>query len=500
VDDGVKNKQKKTILVTGGAGFVGTHLVRRLLEDGCRVIVVDNYFAGSKDNHVPGVDYREGHTKNIEELVPEDIDFIYHLGEYARVEKSVEEPHVVWDLNTVGTQAVLEFWRKQKCKLVYAGSSTKFGDGGLARDTSPYAWSKAVNTELVKNYGDWYKLPYAITYFYNVFGPGERGNGSYATLIGIFREQYKKGQPLTVVSPGTQLRNFTHVSDIVDGLMLVGERGEGDEYGLGHEKSFSVLEVARLFGTDIVMLPERQGNRMTSALNTARSQALGWRAKNALEDELYKIVEQYRGTAPFEKRVLVFTTTFYPVVGPAEEALGELIRTMPDVHFDVVTSAYTKDAVHPFSNVTIHRVGWGRPTDKYLLPLLGFFKARSLSRAHRYLFAWSLTASYAALAALLLKRRHGVPLVVTLADQELNKTKPVFAWMMLQKVLRSADQVFATDLEQEDMVARISARSRLRSSIGEGDAFANQLRFTYQGILRKRLKEPQAPNQSILYL
>src|SRR3989338_8645439 len=181
-------QKKQTILVTGGAGFVGAHLCKRLLESGHRVISLDNYFAGSKENHVAGVEYREGHTKDIEALVPEtDFDRIYHLGEYARVEVSMTEPDVVWGLNIACTFRVLEFWRKrnlsgQKCKLVYAGSSTKFGDGGLGRDQSPYAWTKATNTELVRNYGRWYGLPYAITYFYNVYGPGERA-GKYGTVV-----------------------------------------------------------------------------------------------------------------------------------------------------------------------------------------------------------------------------------------------------------------------------------------------------------------------------
>ncbi|HEY4510833.1 MAG TPA: NAD-dependent epimerase/dehydratase family protein, partial [Candidatus Paceibacterota bacterium] len=171
-------EHKKIILVTGGAGFVGSHLVLRLVKEGHHVISLDNYFTGSYDNHVPGALYREGHTKDIEKHVPEKPDLIYHLAEYSRVEKSLEEPAVVWDLNTVGTFGVVEFWRKYGGKLVYAGSSTKFGDGGLGRNQSPYAWTKATNTELVRNYGHWYQLPYAITYFYNVYGPGERA-GAY---------------------------------------------------------------------------------------------------------------------------------------------------------------------------------------------------------------------------------------------------------------------------------------------------------------------------------
>jgi UDP-glucose 4-epimerase len=274
---------QKLILVTGGAGFVGSHLCERLVKDGHRVISLDNYFTGSKDNHVPGAEYREGHTKDIEKLVPETPDLIYHLGEYSRVEQSLEEPALVWDLNVAGTQGVLEFWRTRKCKLVYAGSSTKFGDGGLARIATPYAWTKAANTELVKNYSAWYGLPYAITYFYNVYGPGERA-GRYGTVVEIFRQKYKNGEPLTVEEPGTQERNFTHIDDIISGVVLVGEKGEGDEYGLGSPESFTILELAKLFGGEIKMIPSRPGNRTNSALDLTKAHGLGWKPQRRLEE------------------------------------------------------------------------------------------------------------------------------------------------------------------------------------------------------------------------
>ncbi|HRH24435.1 MAG TPA: NAD-dependent epimerase/dehydratase family protein [Candidatus Paceibacterota bacterium] len=276
----------KLILVTGGAGFVGSNLCRRLQAEGHTVISLDNYFTGSKENHVPGVEYREGHTKDIAALVPETPDLVFHLGEYSRVEKSLEEPELVWDLNKVGTLGVLEFCRMKQVKIVYAGSSTKFGDGGLGRDQSPYAWAKATNTELVKNYGTWYGLPYAITYFYNVYGPGERA-GTYGTVIEIFRQKMRLGEPLGVNAPGTQKRNFTHVDDIVDGLLLVGENGSGDDYGIGDEHSYSILEVAEMFGGAIEMRPEVQGNRMGSDIDTTKTRSLGWEPKQHLPDYIH---------------------------------------------------------------------------------------------------------------------------------------------------------------------------------------------------------------------
>ena len=274
---------KKTVLVTGGAGFIGSHLCARLAEQGHRVISLDNYFTGSKENHVAGVEYREGHTKDIGRFIPEVPDIIYHLGEYSRVEISFTEPALVWDLNSAGTFGVLEYWRKRGCKMVYAGSSTKFADGGLGRDQSPYAFTKASNSELVRNYAAWYGLPYAIAYFYNVYGPGERA-GAYGTVVEIFRQITLNGEKLPINAPGTQRRIFTHVDDIIAGLLLVGESGEGDEFGLGSEDSYSILELAKLFQAEIEMRPEVPGNRMDAALDTTKARLLGWRARHTLPE------------------------------------------------------------------------------------------------------------------------------------------------------------------------------------------------------------------------
>lgn len=275
----------KKVLVTGGAGFVGSHLCERLVAmGGYEVYSLDNYFTGSEANHVAGVTYIRGETKDIATLVNFAPDMVYHLGEYSRVEQSFDDIEKVWAYNKEGIFAVLEFVRKVGCKILYAGSSTKFGDGGFGRSASPYAWTKATNTELVMNYGNWFNVPYAITYFYNVYGEREIQTGKYATLIALYKEKMRKGEPLTVVSPGSQKRNFTHIDDIIDGLVLVGENGYGDEFGIGSEEGFSVLEVAKMFNGQIDMLPERKGNRMTADVMADKTKALGWSAKRALSD------------------------------------------------------------------------------------------------------------------------------------------------------------------------------------------------------------------------
>lgn len=275
----------KKILVTGGAGFIGSNLCERLAEDkDNEVYSLDNYFTGSEKNHVDNVTYIKGNTESIEQLVNFVPDYIYHLGEYSRVEQSFDDIETVWEYNKKGTFAVLQFCRKTNAKLIYAGSSTKFGDNGLGRCQSPYSWTKASNTELVENFGAWFNIPYAIVYFYNVYGNREIRTGKYATLIAKFTEKMKKNEVLTVVRPGEQKRNFTHIEDVVDALILVGENGYGDEFGIGNHEAYTINEVAELFGGQVEMLPERKGNRMSAGVFTKKTEELGWSATKSLKD------------------------------------------------------------------------------------------------------------------------------------------------------------------------------------------------------------------------
>jgi UDP-glucose 4-epimerase len=481
-----QNRQK-LVLVTGGAGFIGSHLCERLFREGYRVISLDNYFTGSIENHIEGVEYRTGHTKDIAEHVQETPDIVYHLGEYSRTEKSFEDVELVWGMNTLGTFAVLEFCRRNNCKLIYAGSSTKFADGGSGKDQSPYAWSKATNTELVKNYGVWFGLTYAITYFYNVYGPREM-SGPYGTLIRIFSELYKNGQPLMVVSPGTQIRNFTHVDDIVAGLVLVGEKGVGDGYGIGADEAYTVRDVAEMFGGEIVMMPERKGNRMQAPVESQKSKELGWRQTKKLSAYITAVKESAGKVSAHEERVLVFSTTFYPNAGKAEEALGDIMRAMPQVHFDVITSKFSKEnleGAYCAPNVTLHRVGFGNILDKYLLPFWGASVARALKKRHDYTFSWALFASYGALAALFSQNKKKLPLLITIADQRVAQI-PLHIRILLGHILGRADQIHADDTYEHQTTISLADRVRRVKSLGTGSAFINQIRFTYSTMLRNR--------------
>jgi UDP-glucose 4-epimerase len=284
---------RKLALVTGGAGFIGSNLCEKLLESGMYdVISLDNYSTGSKNNHLSGVTYVEGDTQNIDKLIIKKPDIVYHLGEYSRVEQSFKDLNTVWSSNINGTFEVIKFCNKVSAKLIYAGSSTKFSDGITNDDLSPYTWTKSKNTELVQNFSKWFGLEYAITYFYNAYGPKELKCGRHATLIGIFKRLKREGKPLTVVSPGTQVRNFTHVNDIVNGIFVVGEEGFGDGYGIGSDQTYEILEIARMFDSQIEMLPERPGNRLSAQLKVEKTKALGWRTSKTLED----YIESFKST------------------------------------------------------------------------------------------------------------------------------------------------------------------------------------------------------------
>jgi len=279
------------ILVIGGAGFIGSNLIKTLASDKV-IISLDNYSSGYKTNHIINVNvkYIEGNSwdiLNIDELKNFKPVIIYHFGEYSRISQSFEEPSKVFKSNTYGTQQVLEYAVLNKSKLIYSGSSAIFGNYNL----SPYAFTKAKNIELIKNYKDWYGLEYSIVYFYNVYGQGQITKGNYATVIGIFEEQYKNKKPLTVVKPGTQTRFFTHVDDIIRGLLLVAEKGEGDGYMLGTRKDISIFDLVKMFNTEYVMIESKKGERYTSIMESNKMyEELGWEPIINIEDYIKNII------------------------------------------------------------------------------------------------------------------------------------------------------------------------------------------------------------------
>ncbi|MDB0034859.1 NAD-dependent epimerase/dehydratase family protein [Amylibacter sp.] len=272
------------ILVTGGAGFIGSALINKLAEKKENSIIAVDKRRYDTINRKSNVQYITLDTKNILDLEDIKIDQIFHLGEYSRVEQSFDNLGEVLEDNVIGTAQIIRLWVRTKAKLVYAGSSTKFSDNHTGITGSPYALTKGQNTNLIKSIGEWYGLNYAITYFYNVYGPDEVTEGPRATVVGIYKTLMGKNQDLPVRKPGTQSRNFTHIDDIISGLELVSIRGQGDGYGIGSDNEYSIIELAAMFGGNVKYLENRRGNRKSGPLITDRTKELGWSPKNSLED------------------------------------------------------------------------------------------------------------------------------------------------------------------------------------------------------------------------
>jgi hypothetical protein len=372
----------------------------------------------------------------------------------------------------------LEFCKNKKCKLVYSGSSTKFASDADGANMSPYAWSKASNTQTVKNYGDWFGLDYAITYFYNVYGPGEISEGPYSTIIGIFNKQIQNNLPLTVVRPGDQMRNFTHIEDIVSALVLVGEKGKGDEYGIGSDEAYSISQVAQMFSKNIIWMPERRGNRAGAKVMSEKTKSLGWTPKKSLPEYISSLVSKTGDIGSIKDKILVFSTTFYPEQGFCEQALYELIKKVPGAHFDVITTniGSKKDVDYPH-NLTIHRIGEGNTKDKMKLFMQGEKVGKELSKKNNYAFVWSIMASYGTYSAYKMKRHLKIPLLVSLGDQKISGILSPKYWIF--KYLVSGGDQISTNSIMERNISRNSNLSWLNSVNKKGDTFSNAFRFAY---------------------
>ena len=263
--------KKNKIVVTGGAGFVGTNLIKLLLKKtGHKIISIDNYSSGKKSNHIKDsrVKYLKGKTVDISKLIknPKEIKTVFHFGEFARIYQSFLKMNECIDSNSVGSNAVFNFCLKSKIKLIYSATSASLGNQGNDKNLSPYAFSKSKNLELLENLKKWFNFKYEVIYFYNVYGPYQICEGQMSTVIGIFEDHYKKDKPLPVVRPGTQSRRFTHIDDTINICYLAWKKNLCRHYSIANKKTFSVLEVAKMFKSRIKLLPKRPGERYASAL------------------------------------------------------------------------------------------------------------------------------------------------------------------------------------------------------------------------------------------
>ena len=263
---------KNLIIVTGGAGFVGSNLIKSLLKKtNKKIISLDNYSSGNKKNHVQNnrVKYQKTDTINIfKDLknVKKQIHSIFHFGEFSRIYQSFKKFDECFKSNSIGSNAVFKFCLDNNIRLIYSATSASLGNKGNDKDLSPYAFTKSKNLELLENLRKWFNFKFEVIYFYNVYGPRQIKVGDMATVVGIFENQYKKNKPLTIVKPGTQTRKFTHIDDTIKTCIAAWRRNKCLYYSISHKKSYSIKNLAKMFKTKIIYLKSRSGERYASAL------------------------------------------------------------------------------------------------------------------------------------------------------------------------------------------------------------------------------------------
>ena len=263
---------KNIIIVTGGAGFVGSNLILFLLKKTKKKFIsLDNYSSGSRKNHIKDkrIKYLKGDTRSIKKILnkyKKNIHTVFHFGEFARIFQSFKDFDKCYEFNSLGTKEVFKFCLDNNLKLIYSATSASLGNSGKDKNLSPYAFTKSKNLELLENLKKWFKFKYEVIYFYNVYGPGQIKKGPMATVIGIFEDHFKKNKPLPIVKPGNQTRRFTHIQDTINVCYEAWVKDKCAHYSISHKKSHSIKEVAKMFDTQIIYLKNRPGERYASAL------------------------------------------------------------------------------------------------------------------------------------------------------------------------------------------------------------------------------------------
>ena len=262
----------KYIVVTGGAGFIGSNLINSLTayDKKLKIISIDNYFTGIKKNHIKNknVKYLRGDTRNISQILSkykEHIKVIFHFAEFSRIAQSFDNLGKCFNSNIIGSYEVIQFCLKNKIKIIYSATSASLGNAGKDQNLSPYAFSKSNNMNLIMNLHEWFGLKFEIIYFYNVYGPKQIYNSSMAAVLGVFESNYRQKKPLPVVKPGSQTRKFTHVKDTVDACIYAWKKNKNKHYSISNKRSYSILELAKLFSNNIKIIPERRGERFKSS-------------------------------------------------------------------------------------------------------------------------------------------------------------------------------------------------------------------------------------------
>jgi UDP-glucose 4-epimerase len=291
---------KNILVVTGGAGFIGSNLIEELIKiKKYKIFSIDNYSTGKRENHIKNsrITYFKEDSRNISIILKKykkKIHTIFHFGEFARIYQSFKKFNECIDSNIIGSAELFKFALENRIRLIYSATSASLGKKGKDKNLSPYAFTKAKNLELLENLKNWFDFNCEIIYFYNVYGPRQICKGDMATVVGIFEEHFKKKKPLPIVKPGTQTRKFTYVQDTIKACLIAWKKKKRSHYSIASPKSYSIIQLAKMFNYKTKYLPRREGERFSSESikMNLNNKIIRLKAKIKIEDYIKHFLEK----------------------------------------------------------------------------------------------------------------------------------------------------------------------------------------------------------------
>lgn len=512
----------KTILITGGAGFIGSHLCQKYLESGFRVIAVDNLqTTGSTKNirHLLGAkNFRFIKHDIIEPLrIQEHVDWIFNFACAGSYTSYQYDPIHTIKTNTLGVINMLELAKSHGARILQASTSEIYGDPleipqaesylGNVNMLGPracYDEGKRLAETIFMDYHREYDMDVKIVRIFNTYGPRMDINDGRA--ITNFVINALAGRDLIIYGDGSHTRSFQYIDDLIEGIdKMMNQAGFTGPVNLGNPGEITMLALAKLVikktqaESNIIFTKKASDDpkRRCPAISLAQEK-LVWYPRISLDEGLDKTIAYFKNAEKPDQKILVFATTYYPDLGPAEQALFDLSQKMPDTEFHIITSKFKsgRPSLERVANNHIYRIGWGNVLDKYLLPFWGVFWAGKLYQKNKYRFVWSIMASYGGLAALFLKFFYkNLNFLLTFHENEIVKKnfwKAKITFPIYQAIFKRADYVYVSEMALEKGVRVIAAREVMGIPPNPKE-FMSQVRDTYIDLINKQEKKLSRP-------